>query len=467
MRIKFWGAARTVTGSMHLLLLKDGRKILLECGIYQGSEGFKQSYNREFPCPPSEIDLLILSHAHIDHCGNIPQLVKEGFRGEIVCTHATYDLASILLADSAKIQESDAEYENRGRRRRGEPEIEALYTTKDVAPALSHFITYPYDRWVTVMPGVKLMFRDAGHMLGSASVNLRIDEDGKEIKLGFTGDVGRRDREILRDPQPMEPADFVISESTYGGREHESLPETEEMLLKLIHETCVERKGKLLIPAFSVGRTQDIIHILDRLQNQGRMPKIPVYVDSPLAINATRIFEVHPECFNEELIDYMHRDPDPFGYPGLHYTRDVASSKRLNVMQGPAVIISASGMITAGRILHHLRHNVENPNCTVLIVGYCAQGTLGERLINGAKEIRIFGDEYRVKARIERLNGLSAHADQSEMFDFIEQSHPAGRLKHLFLVHGEGDRSQMLKDYFLERGYSNISIPERGTEFEI
>lgn len=467
MKLKFWGAAGTVTGSMHLIELENGKKILLDCGIYQGNKGFREEYNRSFPCPPSEIDYLILSHAHIDHCGNIPQLVKEGFKGNIYCTHATYDLVTIMLADSASIQEKDIEYLNKKRKKRGEPELDPLYTKKDVPPALERFVTLSYRMWFRIDEDIQLLFRDAGHMLGSATVTLKLHEGAKTTTLGFTGDIGRPDTMILRDPEPMPQVDYLISESTYGGKDHEVIPDAENKLADIIRETCMVNKGKLIIPAFSVGRTQMIVHTMDKMYNLNKLEKIPTYVDSPLAVNATRIFETHPECFDAELLEYMHYDPNPFGFSNLKYIRKVEDSKKLNDSREPAVIISASGMMTAGRILHHLKNNITDSRCTVLVVGYCARGTLGQRLVDGAEEVRIFGDTYPVKARILRLNAYSGHADQTEMYQFIRGCQDPKKLKQIFLVHGESNRSDLFKEHLESKGFSGVTVPKRGEVFEL
>ncbi len=462
MILKFWGAARTVTGSMHLLQLDNGKKILLDCGLYQGGEGFADEYNRTFPCPPSELDVLILSHAHIDHCGNIPQLVKEGFRGHIYCTHATYDLCAVLLRDSAGIQESDAKYDNKWRRKKGLELVEPLYTAADVGPALANFVTLSYDRWYHIEEGVELMFKDAGHMLGSASMSLVIHEGLRKVTLGFTGDVGRPSSPILRDPQPMPVSDYLLSECTYGGAKHESMGESKELLLKIITDACVTRRGKLIIPAFSVGRTQNIVYTLDQLQNEGRLPDIPVYVDSPLAVNASEVFQMHPECYDEELTEYLAHDPNPFGFNRLHYIRETEDSKRLNTQEGPFIVIASSGMMSAGRILHHLKNAVEDARNTVLVTGYCAANTIGARLVNGEKTVKIHGDVYQVKAKIERINSYSGHADEPELGAFIAKSFTKENTKMIALVHGEADRAEKFRSYLLQQGYKNVLVPTRG-----
>ncbi len=462
MIIKFWGAARTVTGSMHLLQLDNGKKVLLECGLFQGSEGFADEYNRNFPCDPSEIDLLILSHAHIDHCGNIPQLVKQGFTGRIYCTHATYDLATIMLQDSANIQEKDAISENKWRRKKGFELVEPLYKLDDVLPALNNFVTLSYEQWHRVDEHVEVLFRDAGHMLGSATVSLRIQEGARTITLGFTGDVGRPHSPILRDPLPMPQSDYLISECTYGGQRHEPIDEAKDQLLAIIHEACVVKKGKLIIPAFSVGRTQIIVYYLDKLKSEGRLPDIPVYVDSPLAVNATTVFQMHPECFDEELLRYMINDPNPFGFNGLHYIRDVEDSKELNTKPGPFIVISASGMMTAGRILHHLANGIGDERNTIMATGFCAEGTLGARILSGEPTIKIFGEEHEVKANIVKLTSYSGHADEKELSDFIESGFHIDRTERVFLVHGEGERADIFRGYLLSRGFKDVMVPIRG-----
>lgn len=467
MKVKFWGAAGTVTGSMHLLELDSGYKILLDCGLYQGSEGFAEDYNRSFPCPPSEIDLLILSHAHIDHCGNIPQLVKEGFSGQIYSTHATFDLANILLQDSARIQEFDAKTNNKWRARKGLPLITPLYTPKDVPRALSNFVSLSYGQWHRITPEIELLFLDAGHMLGSASVNLRIHEGNRTLRIGFTGDVGRYDSMILRDPVPMPQCDYLISESTYGGKVHNISDHLAEELLDIVKKTCFEKKGKLIIPAFSVGRTQNIVHTFDRLETEGRLPRIPIYVDSPLAVNATSIFEAHPECYDEDLQEYLLRDPNPFGFNNLHYIRSVDASKAINDSKEPCVIISASGMMTAGRVMHHLRNNIEDEKTTILVVGYCANGTTGSKIVNGADRVKIHGKTYSVNAEVKILNGFSGHAGQDEMLKFIEAGQKRKELRHIYLVHGEDNRSAMFREYLNANGYKFVTAPARGDEFEL
>ena len=467
MKIKFCGAARTVTGSSHLLTLDNGYKILLDCGLYQGREDEFEDFNRKWQFDPQEINCLILSHAHIDHIGRVPALVKDGFDGNIVCTSATRDLAAIMLLDSAYIQEKDAEYENRRRVKQGKTPVDPLYTAIDARRCLDSFVSIAYDRWLRVNGNVSVMFRDAGHILGSANVTLKIKTDDHHEKLiGFTGDIGRPDRPILKDPVPMPACDYLICESTYGGETHNARPDDENELLKIIDRTCVQNKGKLLIPAFSVGRTQELVYMMDKLESDGKLPRIPVFVDSPLAVNATDIFIMHPECYDEGLLEYMDTDPNPFGFGHLNYVRKVEDSKKINDLEGPAIIISASGMMTAGRIKHHLFNHIENPRNAILVVGFCAPGTLGERIRNRPESVRIFGIEKKLRAGVEIMDSFSAHGDHHEMLDFL-RTQDKEKLKSIFLVHGEIDRQEKFKASLLEEGFREVVIPRLGEVVEL
>jgi metallo-beta-lactamase family protein len=466
MKLKFCGAARTVTGSCHLLTLDNGFTILLDCGMYQGREDEFGEFNSNWLFEPDKIDLLVVSHAHIDHIGRIPKLVKDGFDGNIVCTHATRDLAAIMLLDSAAIQEKDAIWANEKNASRGITEIEEpLYTTDDARFCMPFFSGYNYDRWYLIAPGVEVYFADAGHILGSASVTLKITrQDGTETYVGFTGDTGRWNRPIIKDPVQMPLVDFLISESTYGGESHDELPGDLNHLLEIVNETCVRNKGKVIIPAFSVGRTQEIVYMLDKLESSGKLPRIPVYVDSPLAVNATDIFTMHPECFDAEITDYLSHNDNPFGFNSLTYTRTVEESKALNAKNNPCIIISASGMANAGRIRHHIFNNIEDADNTILIVGYCSEGTLGSRLREFPDTVRIFGKELVVRAGIKIIDGLSGHADQAEMLKFLDNQ-DRSKVKKLFLVHGEYERQQKMQGALKGAGFSNIFIPELGSEF--
>jgi metallo-beta-lactamase family protein len=415
MQVQFCGAAREVTGSAHLITLDDGYTILLDCGLYQGRSKEMKNFNENFTFKPERVDCLILSHAHIDHSGRVPKLVKAGFQGPIYATHATRSLCAILLLDSAFIQEKDAEYYNKKHGKSKKP----LYVRADVKPAMERFIGLPYDRWERITDDVELLYRDAGHILGSASITLRIRrEDGTTTMLGFTGDIGRPDRPILRDPQPMPPCDYLLCESTYGDREHEQKPNEIEKFLKIVRDTCVENRGKLLIPAFSVGRTQEIVHMLDQLESTGKLPKIKVFVDSPLTVNATTVFGAHPECYDAELQEYMLTDDNPFGFNNLTYITDVRESKALNFLKGPAIIISASGMMNAGRSKHHLRNTMGSLKNTIFIVGYCAPQTPGGKLRDGATGLKLYGDYHELKAEVVVMDSFSAHGDRSEMTGF-------------------------------------------------
>lgn len=367
-----------------------------------------------------------------------------------------------MLLDSAYIQEKDAAYINRKKDLKGDKQVKPLYVKKDVEHALTMFTSVSYENWHTIKPGVEVLFRDAGHILGSSSVTLRItQDDGHVVHFGFTGDIGRPDRPILKDPKPMPQVDFLISECTYGGKEHSSTPQDEENLLKVIHDTCVKKKGKLIIPAFSVGRTQEIVYMIDKLHCDGRMPKVPVFVDSPLAVNATDIFRLHPECFDQEIMNHIIEDPDPFGFNQLHYIKKADDSKKLNDRKDPCVIISASGMITAGRIIHHIRNNIENPQNTVLIVGYCVPHSYGGQLRAGKESIKIFGQELQVKAEIKVMDSFSAHGDQSEMLDYLDNQ-DRHKLKKLFLCHGDEDRANLFRDALLKKGFKDVIIPHLG-----
>ena len=466
MKIKFCGAAREVTGSCHLVTLNDGFTILLDCGLYQGHDVEMRDFNQNWLFEPSKIDCLILSHAHIDHTGRLPKLVKDGFRGPIYATNATRDLSAIMLLDSGRIQESDAQYENKKAQKQGKTTlIEPLYTTTDVQKTMRQFIGFNYDNWIKIRPNVEVMFTDAGHILGSASVTLKITEGGKTTFLGFTADIGRPNRPILNDPQPMPNCDFLLCESTYGDRLHEAAPEETQRLLAIIRKTCVEKRGKVIIPAFSVGRTQEIVYILDKLVESQQLPPVPVYVDSPLAVDATAIFVNHPECFDSEIHNYMLKNPNPFGFQNLTFIRDTEASKQLNLSSEPCIIIASSGMANAGRVKHHLRNNIENPKNTVLIVGYASPNTPAGQLRDGVKTLNLFGDTLQVRADVEIMDSFSAHGDYKEMVQFMDNQRIS--LKNLFLVHGDYKVQQIFKTYLNEHGFPNVDIPALGDEIEI
>lgn len=469
MKITFHGAAETVTGSQHLIEV-NGTRLLLDCGLYQGKRSESRERNRNLPFDPSSIDVMVLSHAHIDHSGNIPNLVKNGFQGDIMCTFATRDLCSAMLRDSGHIQERDVEYVNKKRKRRGESPLDPIYTEDDAIESLKYFMAVSYERSRQIAPGITLTFYDAGHMLGSAIVALDIEdhEARQDIRLVFSGDLGRPNIPILRDPTVMDEADILIMESTYGGRMHEPIQEAEDRLKAIIVSTY-KQGGKVIIPAFAVGRTQQLVYTLNKLYHSRDLPDLPVYVDSPLAVNVTDIFRLHPEAFDKETLHYMtHEDPDGdiLGFGRLRYIRQVEQSKELNFLREPAVIISASGMMEAGRILHHLKNNIEDKRNTILIVGWQAPDTLGRRLVEGVSPVRIFGEEYTPRANVEVLNGFSGHADHAGLLAW------AGAFKRkpqqVFLVHGEPESAQKLAaDLDKRLGYKQVFIPKLHQSFDI
>ena len=465
MKIKFLGAAREVTGSKHLITTENGKKIILDCGMFQGKGLETDKMNRDLGFDPEEIDHIILTHAHIDHSGLIPYMYKQGFSGSVVCTSATRDLCSIMLADSGHIQEHDAYYFNKKQERKGLPPIEPIYTRMDAVRCMSLFIGVSYDRKFRIDDNIKVKFTHTGHMLGGGVANIEITEGDKVHNVAYTGDIGRPVNRILITPKPFPQADILITESTYGDRLHEDRADAERELLRIIHNTCIEKKGKLIIPAFSIGRTQDIVYTLNNFYNEEKLPRINIYVDSPLAINATDIFRLHPECFNKEIIELMETDPDPFGFNSLYYVKKAEESKKLNDMKEPMIIISASGMMEAGRVKHHLANNISDPANTVLAVGYCEPRTLGARLLRGEKDISIHGHRYTVRADIERIDSYSGHGDYEEMADFLSCQDPS-KIKQSFLVHGEIDVQEKYRTYLQGKRFSNISIPEQGDEYE-
>lgn len=466
MKINFKGAARTVTGSKHLITTWSGKNILLDCGLFQGEDAKRKSYNKDLGFEPSEIDVCILSHAHIDHSGAIPYLVKQGFKGKIYCTKATLDLCEIMLVDSAHIQESDMKYINRARIQKELEPIEPLYTIEDAEKSLLQFVGKDYDEWFEIDEEIEVCFTVVGHILGAAAVNLKIKENGQVHRLCFTGDIGRKKHQIIKSFKPFPPADYIICESTYGNRLHDNTEQTINKLLNTVYYTCVEKKGKLIIPAFSLGRTQEIIYALDQLETAGKLPKIPVYVDSPLSTNATQILINHPEAYNESIREYMKTDANPFGFNGLIYVRDVEISKSINNSAEPCIIISASGMMEAGRVVHHLKNNLGDKKNTVLIVGYCAPFTLGNRLMQGTEKVKIYGEEIEVKADIEIITEYSAHGDYEEMIEFLMQQHPS-KVKEMYLVHGTYEVQQEFREKLMEKGFRNIRIPDEGSEYLI
>jgi metallo-beta-lactamase family protein len=463
MFLTFHGAARTVTGSMHLVEA-NGTKLLLDCGLYQGKRKEAFERNRRLPFDPTSIHAVILSHAHIDHSGNLPLLVKKGFRGRILATSATRDLCEWMLLDSAKIQEKDVEHVNEKRGRRGEAPFEPLYTTADAERCLEAFEGVPYGQRVSAAPGADLVFRDAGHMLGSAVTHLEIREGGRTVRLAFTGDVGRERMPILHDPTPPEEADVLICESTYGGRAHETEADLKSRLAEVIGKTHA-RGGKMLIPAFAVGRTQTIVYYLHQLAVERRIPPLPVFVDSPLAVNVTEVFRRHPECYDEETHRFLAGKTDAFGFHKLTYVRDAEASKALNDLPVPCLIIAASGMMESGRVLHHLKRIAPDPRSTILIVGFMAEHTLGRRVEERVPSIRVYGEEYPLRAEVLSISGFSGHADAREMVAFL------GRLRKppasTFLVHGEEPQARELAARLKERGFPRVEVPAPGERFEV
>lgn len=465
MKIAFHGAARTVTGSKHLLTLKNSKKILLDCGLFQGG---KESFvlNQEFGFDPKEVNAMILSHAHIDHSGLIPKLVKEGFKGPIFCSIATLDMATILLRDSAKIQEDDTKYMNKSRKEKHLPFLEPLYTVEDVESALPFLVPMKMDVYFDVLEGVKCMLTEAGHILGSNIVNLKITEDKKERHLCFTGDIGRYNDPILKSPAPFPQAEIIICESTYGDTLHDDLAISDTLLIDEITNTCIQKRGKLLIPSFSVGRTQEIVYALNRLDIENKLPNIKFYVDSPLSYLATEVTRKHKECFNKSLLKFMEKDKDPFEFKNLHFITEIEESKALNSSKEPCVIISASGMADAGRIKHHIANNINNAKNTILIVGYCEPNSLGARLQTNAPQVKIFGQYYDKNAEIKKIKSFSAHADYSDIFQFLSCQDPL-LVDKFFIVHGEYDVQLNFKKKLLKKGFDFIEIPEIHSEYSL
>lgn len=466
MKIKFIGAAREVTGSKHLITTNSGKRILLDCGMFQGKGLETDSMNRDLMFDPSEIDHIILTHAHIDHAGLIPYAYKLGFRGSVICTNGTRDLCAIMLADSAFIQEHDTITFNKRRMRKGLPQVEPIYTQADATACMKLFIGVPNEMKFRIDENIKVKFTSTGHMLGSGVANIEITESGQVKKITYTGDIGRPVDQILAPPKPFPQADILITESTYGDRLHQDSEVIIEELLNIVVDTCVTKGGKLIIPAFSVGRTQEIVFALNNFFNAGRLPTIDIFVDSPLAVNATTVFRMHPECFNKNFSDVLEKDPDPFGFDNLYYINKVEDSKKLNDHKKPCVIISASGMMEAGRVKHHLANNISDPKNTILIVGYCAPTTLGAKIGRGDKEVSIFGTVHEVKAEVKKIESFSGHGDYKEMISFISCQDKSS-LSRVFIVHGEYETQKKYVSTLTGEGFKNIEVPAKGQEFEL
>lgn len=463
MKIAFHGAARTVTGSKHLLTLSNGKKVLLDCGMFQGLGKETDILNRDFGFDAQEVDVMILSHAHIDHSGLIPKLVKDGFNGTIFCTPATKDLTTVLLRDSAEIQEDEVKYMNKRRAAEGLPYLKPLYTAEDAQKANEHLSEQGYNQWFDVIDGVQAMYTDAGHIIGSACVHVKVKENGKETRITFSGDVGRYRDAILKSPETFPQADYILLESTYGNSLHDNNTTTPDMLLRWIEKACIQKKGKLIMPAFSVGRTQELLYSLNQLELENRLPDLDYYVDSPLSIEATEIVKRYPQYFNKTIQKIMQTDKDPFAFKGLRYVQTVDQSKGLNFQNGPMVIISASGMADAGRVKHHISNNIENSRNTILLTGYCEPRSLGGRLIAGNKEVNIFGVEHEVHAEIGAIRSMSAHGDYEDLSQWLA-SQDKQQVKKIFLVHGEYDVQKDFKQRLIKKGYADVEIPEQHYE---
>lgn len=463
MKIAFHGAARTVTGSKHLLTLNNGKKYLLDCGMFQGLANQTDVLNRNWGFNPAEVSVLILSHAHIDHSGLIPKLVKDGFTGKIYCTPATRELTNVLLEDSAGIQEDEIKYINKKRKAEGEPYLQPLYNEDDAKRTADHFVTVEYGNWFTIDENVSVLYTDAGHIIGSAAVSLRVKEDGKETHLTFSGDVGRYKDVILRSPEVFPQADYILLESTYGNSLHDPVETTPDMLLKFIVHTCLQKKGKLIIPAFSVGRTQELLYALNTLEEERRLPSLDYYVDSPLSVAATEIVKHYPQYFNKQIRKVLETDNDPFAFRGLKYIKTVEESKLLNFRDEPFVVISASGMADAGRVKHHIKNSIGNSRNTILLVGYCEPHSLGGRLMAGAREVNIFGVRHEVHAEVGSIRSMSAHGDYEDLSQFLACQDPK-QVKTLFIVHGEYEVQQAFQARLLKKGFTDVRIPELHSE---
>lgn len=467
MKIQFLGASGgEVTGSKFLLTTEKNEKIVIDCGMYQGKGLETDEMNRDLGFDPKEIKYLILSHAHVDHSGLIPYIYKLGFTGKIFCTPATRDLCSIMLPDSGNIQENDTRQFNKKRKLQNLPPVEPIYTAKDAAACMRQFISIPYNMKFDITPNLQVEFFDSGHILGGASVYLTVKEGRKKKTILYTGDVGRYGKRILPDPAEIPQAQYIICESTYGDRLHPTIDEAEEKLMLIVKDACAQRRGKLIIPSFAVGRTQEIVYALHLLKKQGKLPDIDIFVDSPLAVSATDVFRLHRDSFNEEMQDFMENNKDPFGFEKLHYVRTIDDSKRLNTSNTPCIIISASGMMEAGRVKHHLANNIENPRTTILCVGYCSPTTLGAKIMRGDKEVSIFGTKHKVRAQLESIESYSGHADYNELIRYLQPQKPK-KVKHIFVVHGNEDSREGFMETLQQTGYASVSAPEFQSEVEI
>jgi metallo-beta-lactamase family protein len=464
MKVQFMGAVREVTGSMHILTV-NGKRILLDCGFFQGKRDESNRLNRKLPFDPSTIDVMVLSHAHIDHSGSIPNLVKQGFKGVIYTTFATRDLCSLMLMDSAYIQVKDAEFYNRKAEERGEKDrIEPIYDEGDVRACLSRFVAIDYQTTLPISPGVNLTFYNAAHVLGSAVVCLDLEEGATRLRFLFSGDIGRWDLPILRDPVVPPDVDVFVCESTYGDRLHDPIDTRDDGLARVINET-IKRRGKVIIPSFALERAQEVVFSLKKLFVAKKVPQVPVYVDSPLATSITQVFKLHPECYDEEVLLFTNHQDSPFSFEGLNFITRVEDSKALNGREDPCIIISASGMCEAGRILHHLRNNISDERNTILIVGFQAHYTLGRKILRGDTEVKIFGMVHPVEAHVEVLNSFSGHADKNELFRYRKEL--GNKVHKIFLVHGEEEQAEAYRQLLVEQGDRDVVIPELYQEYEV
>ena len=468
MKIQFLGAAQEVTGSKHLITTESGKTILLDCGMYQGKGMETDEANRELGFDPKDIHYLLLSHAHIDHSGLIPYIYSLGFRGKIYCTAATRDLCELMLQDTAFIQEQDVRWYNKKMDRQHKPKIKPLFDMNHAQQVMKLFRTVEYDQPYRIDEEIQVQFTNSGHMLGSAVISLNIKENGEVKRIAYTGDVGRLHSHILSTPQAFPQCDYLICESTYGDRLHDDELVSEEQLLGVVEETCMYKKGKLLIPSFSVGRTQEIVYVLNQLYNDGRLERVPVYVDSPLSANATEIFRRYADTLNEQVRDTMRFDDDPFGFNTLRYITDVQQSKALNRSEQPCIIISSSGMLEAGRIKHHVSNHIDDPSTTILIVGYCTPTSLGARIQNpDLRYVSIFGYDHRIRAQVTKIEGFSGHGDYREMIQYFTGCQDVKQVRKVFIVHGESQSQEAMKDHLYEAGFRGIMIPAKGEEVEV
>lgn len=467
MKLDFLGATEEVTGSKFMLTTKNGVKILLDCGMYQGKGLETDAMNRDLGFDPKDIDIVLLSHAHIDHAGLIPYIYKLGFNGKVFCTPATRDLCAIMLADSGRIQEADARQFNKKTERIGKEPIEPIYNEKDAVECMRLFISIPLGLHFNITPDVAIEFFDTGHMLGSSAIYLTFKEGRKQRTLCYTGDIGRYNKRILPDPKPFPYADYIITESTYGDRLHSTLDEADKELMLVVRDACANAAENFLIPSFAIGRTQEIVYTLHRLKLAGDLPDIDCFVDSPLACSATNIFRLHDDCFNEEMRKFMSETKDPFGFDNLQYIRTIDDSKRLNEYNRPCIIISASGMMEAGRIKHHLANNIENPKTTILCVGYCSPTTLGAKIMRGDEKVSIFGNIYKVRATLARIDAYSGHADYHELIQYLSCQKGNKKLKKIFIVHGEGDVRKAYAGHLKDAGFKQAYVPSFRESYEL